>query len=263
MSIAATQSLDKTDPLVGAGLRSLGTGPFQAAPGTVAADLADHATNTTGVHGITDTAALVTITEADLSASVPSRRTLGAGAQQAASGGDIRIQSGGWLPVGAIAESFSRCGIRHEAQTYASGRMAFAAGVILPAGRTVTSVTFVTGAQAMVGGQNQWFAIVDQAGAVLAKTADGLTSAWLADSGKTLTLATPFTAAVTIGVYLGCLVKATVMPSLVGMTHASFGADAIAPFTAAVGEGALTGPGSLGPVSSIFTDTRNLYGYVS
>ena len=169
-----------------------------------------------------------------------------------------------WMPTGAIAETMPRMGIRHEAQTIVTGRLHLAAGLILPAGVPVNSITFLSGGTALAGGSNQWFSLVDQAGNVLAKTADDTSTAWAANAPKTLTLSAPYTPVATTAVYAGIVVVASTMPNLVGVTQASTAAVQAAPKTAVFGTSSgLTNPASLGATTALNNHTWNLYAYVS
>lgn len=92
--------------------------------------------------------------------------------------------------------------------------------IYLQAGDLVTSITAISGATAAGTPTNYWFALYSAAGALLAQTADQLTAAWAADTVKTLPLATaqkiPFG-----GLYfVGLMVKATAVPSLLGAAGA-------------------------------------------
>lgn len=92
----------------------------------------------------------------------------------------------------------------------------------LQAGDTVTSLTFISGATAAGTPTNYFFALYGPGAtpALLAQTADQTTTAWAADTAKTLALATPQKIAVS-GVYFAAImVKATTVPSLIGTTAA-------------------------------------------
>jgi hypothetical protein len=85
-------------------------------------------------------------------------------------------------------------------------------------GDIITNVSFASGATAAGTPTNWWFAVYNSAGTLLAQTADQLTAAWAADTVKTLALATPQTVTVDGFVYAACMVKATTVPSLVGVS---------------------------------------------
>ena len=93
-------------------------------------------------------------------------------------------------------------------------------------GDVVTSLTFRSGATAAGTPTNWWFALYSSAAtpALLGQSADQTSTAWAANTNKTLALASP----VTIkddGVYWAAvMVKATTVPSLVGVSTTAFAA---------------------------------------
>jgi hypothetical protein len=92
--------------------------------------------------------------------------------------------------------------------------------VYLDAGDVVTNLTFLSGATAAGTPTNWWFALYSSAAtpALLAQTADQLTTAWAANTAKTVALATAQTIT-TSGVYWAAImVKATTVPTLAGIT---------------------------------------------
>lgn len=100
----------------------------------------------------------------------------------------------------------------------ASGRMSLA-GVRVYPGLVISKITFVSGTVAGASLTNQWFSLstIDGNRTLLAVTADDLTNAWVANTPKTLTLATPYTIPQNIyGIYAGCLVAGTTPPQLQG-----------------------------------------------
>lgn len=123
-----------------------------------------------------------------------------------------------WLPTGVIAETLPRtfsqtgCAINGPA----SG-VGYYGGIILPAHRTVNSITFITHSAAAGTPLNQWFMLVDLAGTILAKTVDDTTAPWATYTSKTLALAVPFTPLVNTPVYVGVAVNATTKPNLYGV----------------------------------------------
>jgi len=90
--------------------------------------------------------------------------------------------------------------------------------VNLQAGDIVTSLAFRSGATAAGTPTNWWFALYSPAGVLLAQTADQTTTAWAADTVKDVALATAQTVAVSGLYYAAVMVKATTVPTLVGLT---------------------------------------------
>lgn len=120
-------------------------------------------------------------------------------------------------PATAVAENMSRRSTAMGALT------AFTTGTLrlvhfpLRQGQTVTSLAFTT-VGAGSGLTNQWFALFDASRACLAFTADDLTTAWGANTRKSLALTTPVTAQYTGLHYVGILVAASGMPTMIGVS---------------------------------------------
>lgn len=92
------------------------------------------------------------------------------------------------------------------------------AGIALQAGDVVSNLTFISGATAAGTPTNWWFALFSNAAtpALLAQTADQTTTAWAANTIKTVALATAQTITVP-GIYFAAIMmKATTPVSLVG-----------------------------------------------
>jgi len=90
----------------------------------------------------------------------------------------------------------------------------------LEAGDLVTNLTFKSGSTAAGTPTNWWFALYDTAAtpALIAQTADQTSTAWAADTAKTVALATAYRVPAT-GVYRAAImVKATTPPTLAGIT---------------------------------------------
>jgi hypothetical protein len=89
--------------------------------------------------------------------------------------------------------------------------------IFLEVGDRITSISTLSGATAAGTPTNWWFALYDTAAtaALIAQTADQLTAAWAADTIKTLALSTPYTVTSTGIHYVGIMVKATTVNSLI------------------------------------------------
>jgi hypothetical protein len=93
----------------------------------------------------------------------------------------------------------------------------FSVALPLEAGDLVTSLTFVSATTAAGTPTNYWVALYSPALALLAQSADQESAAWAANTAKTIALATP-QLITTAGVYYAALmVKATTVPTLVGI----------------------------------------------
>jgi hypothetical protein len=102
--------------------------------------------------------------------------------------------------------------------------------VYLELGDVVTNLTFVSGTTAAGTPTNWWFALYDTATtpALLRQTADQTSTAWAANTAKTVALSTPWTVTASGIYYASCMVKATTVPTLAGRTlHNAVEAGAI------------------------------------
>lgn len=87
-------------------------------------------------------------------------------------------------------------------------------------GDTITNLTFISAGTAAGTPANWWFALYSGAGALLAQTADQTSTAWAADTAKTLALATAQKITKS-GIYYAAIgVAATTVPTLVGTVGA-------------------------------------------
>lgn len=90
--------------------------------------------------------------------------------------------------------------------------------VYLNDGDTVTNLSFISGGTALGTPTNWWFALYSGAGALLSQTADQITTAWAADTVKTLPLATAQRISKS-GIYYAAIMinhTAGAVPSLIG-----------------------------------------------
>ena len=114
----------------------------------------------------------------------------------------------GALPAGALAETFPRWVVCANTAVLTSARLSVA-GISLRQGMTISSISFISATTALVAGDNQWFALYNSAGALLAQTADVTSEAWAANSVKTLALTAPVTTTYSGLHYLAIMVKAS------------------------------------------------------
>jgi hypothetical protein len=88
----------------------------------------------------------------------------------------------------------------------------------LQAGQIVTNISFVSATTAANTPTNYWFALYSPSGAALrAQTADQTSTAWGANTVKTLALVAPYTVTASGIYYVGIMVKATTPPTLAGV----------------------------------------------
>jgi hypothetical protein len=108
-----------------------------------------------------------------------------------------------------------------------SGQVALATGVMtavrmkLFAGDVITNVSVRSGQTAAGTPTNYWVALYSNAGtpALLSQSADQTTTAWNANTTKTLALGTPQTISKTDFYWVAINVTATTPPSLIGTCH--------------------------------------------
>lgn len=89
-------------------------------------------------------------------------------------------------------------------------------GLPLQAGEVVTSLSFISGDTGATTPTNWWFALYSPAGVLLAQTADQTSTAWAANTVKTVALGTPRLIPTAGLYYAAIMVKATAVPTLVG-----------------------------------------------
>lgn len=107
------------------------------------------------------------------------------------------------------------------ASTPVSGAL-YLTPIWLPKGLVISSITFVSGGTAAVSPTNQWFTLHNSSRVALARTADNTTTAWAANTAKTLNIAqttagsaSSYTTTYAGLHYLGVMVAASTMPNLV------------------------------------------------
>lgn len=118
----------------------------------------------------------------------------------------------------------------------------------LPKGLSVTNISFWSMTTALSGGQNQWFALFSSALAKLAVTADDTSTAWAANTKKTLAVTGgPYVTTVAGWYYVGIMIKvSTTLPTLAtantGTTAANY--RGAAPTICGTSNTGLTNPAS-------------------
>lgn len=134
--------------------------------------------------------------------------------RQSFSGPDVEY----WLDGGvSLRKNLRRqeCGGNLAALTTA---VMTSVALFLEKGDTVTNLTFVSATTAAGTPTNWWFALYDTAStpALIGQTADQTTTAWAANTAKTVALATPYKVAATGIYYAAICVVATTVPTLAG-----------------------------------------------
>jgi hypothetical protein len=120
--------------------------------------------------------------------------------------------------TGALYETFDR-DLCYEVNTAAlsSGRLTLQA-IWLPAGTTINSISFWSATTAGATLTNQLFGLYDSNLNLLCSSTNDTSTAWAANSRKTLSLTSAFTTTYSGLHYLGIMVAATTVPTLKGNT---------------------------------------------
>lgn len=178
--------------------------------------------------------------------------------------GLINASERGWsLPTGGMAQTYERnLAAADLAGILSTGRLNLVA-IYLRAGQTINSITFVSGSTPLSVGSNQWFSLYSSARAKLAVTNDDTSTAWAANTPKTLTLASAYPVTASGLYYLGITVVATTVPTLRGNTTLA-NVTTIAPILAGSSSGSLTNPASApDPAAALTAQGLVPYAYVS
>lgn len=126
-----------------------------------------------------------------------------------------RIEQHGLRPDAAEYETFPRT-FQAANVTLTSGRLHMVA-IWLPEGKTLNSITFLSGGTGATTPTVQRFGLFDSARVLLAKTLDDGTTAWSATTPKTLALTASFTTTYEGLHYLGILVAAATPNNIRGI----------------------------------------------
>jgi hypothetical protein len=169
-------------------------------------------------------------------------------------------------PTGALAQTHPRMGSAiGDLAALSTGRLTLV-GIMLPAGLTITSISFMSRTTALSVGTNQWFALFNNAASpvLLRQTADDTSTAWAANTVKTLNLSSTFTTTYSGLHYLGVMVAATTVPTLAGVSAAASAFAALAPVLNGTSTTGLTTPASFtSPALAPTATALNPYAYVS
>jgi hypothetical protein len=172
-----------------------------------------------------------------------------------------------WRPNVALLENFSRDRLPGDITAPTSGTLTLAGGLVVPKGMKVSNLTFYAGTTALGTGTHQWFCLVRYWDAtVVAVTADDTSTAWAANTAKTLPFTTAWTADDDTPVWAGLLVTATQQPSLLGLDHNAVNAviKDTTPRLGATADTGLTTPMATGTVlAARATARQQAYCYLS
>jgi hypothetical protein len=140
------------------------------------------------------------------------------GQLQMANVGVTGVFNNGYVLTGALYETFDR-NLCDEVNTavLSSGRLSLQA-IYIPAGVTVNSISFWSATTAAGTPTNQLFGLYDNNLNLLRSSNNDTTTAWAANSRKTIALTSAFTTTYSGLYYLGIMVTATTVPTLKGNT---------------------------------------------
>lgn len=131
-----------------------------------------------------------------------------------------------WLlngkPASFLRESLNRFEVVSDVAAMLVTQVMTHVAIPVQVGDVITSISFVSGATAANTPTNWWFALYTSVAtpALVAQTADQTSGAWAADTMKTLALTSSYSVTADGFVYAACMVKATTVPSLIGVTLA-------------------------------------------
>lgn len=168
------------------------------------------------------------------------------------------------LPTSALAQTYGRSNaVISDGALLLTGRLSVVA-VDLPAGSLCSSISFLSRTTGATLPLNQWFCLIDSSLNVLAKSADDTTTAWGANTLKTLNLSSAYRTTYSGLHYLGIVVVATTVPTMAVVNVSSGTFSTITPVMAATSTTGLTDPASLGATAGALTATTVVpYAYVS
>lgn len=168
-------------------------------------------------------------------------------------------------PAAALFETLPRDHIVPTSLTASvSGTLRMTA-IALPAGVTVSSISFSTGSTGVTAPTNQWYGIFDDTRTLLGVTADGTNEAWNSVTVRTRSLVTPYVTTRTGLYYLGILVVASTPPTLWGVNFTINALQLPAPILGGNSTTGMTTPPALGFVADAFggATPNRAYAYVS
>jgi hypothetical protein len=181
------------------------------------------------------------------------------------------LRNRAFMAAGALAETIPRQGLTTSVATL-SGNLHLV-GIGLPAGLTVSSISFTNGLAGATSPTHWWFGLFDLNRVMLALTADQLTAAWAGSTLKTLNIASVASGAASsfVTTYAGLHYLAFMMsssgnvtiPSQPGAAGVSGNISNIPPISAGTADTGLTTPPAFPFTAAALTAYSHFYGYVS
>lgn len=169
------------------------------------------------------------------------------------------------LPTSALAETMQRGLISSITLAALTSAQLFMVAVPLVKGQIVANISFLSGSTALNTGTNQWFALFSAARVQRAISADDTSTAWGANTVKTLAMTAAYTIPTSGLYYLGCMVKATIaVPTLAGVLVPNTTALNLPPIIAGNADAGLTNPASCPSTAGAITVAATVpYAYAS
>lgn len=166
------------------------------------------------------------------------------------------------MPTGAISETTPRTGMEENKTTGLTTQRLRLSALYIPADTTITSITFISGGTAAGTPTNWWFALYDSSLNLLRQTGDQTTSAWAADTVKTVNLTSTYVVTTEGLYYIGVMMKATTPVNIRSRGGANILWTSLAPvLTGQTSDTGLTDTAP-NPAGSLSGDNL-LYGYIS
>lgn len=164
----------------------------------------------------------------------------------------LSLQQSLMMPTGAIAEvGMGRCTAMTSQAVLTSGTLRLCGLMVLPKGRPINTITMYAGSTAAITPTHQWFALVRVSDlAVLAKTANDLTTPWAGGAAKALTTAAPYTPADHELAWAAVLVVAGTVPTMIGWSVGVAAVVSAPPVLCGNSTAGLTTPASLGATAA-------------
>lgn len=118
-------------------------------------------------------------------------------------------------PTGAVAETIPRYLATTNTSALTSGTL-FLQGIYLTAGQLVSNIGIISATTAAGTPTNYFFALYDGNRNLRAQSANQTTTAWAANTAKTLAMTTPYRVPTSGMYYIGLMVAATTVPTIHG-----------------------------------------------
>jgi len=155
--------------------------------------------------------------------------------------------AGLWLasqPTGALGATGDRALVNGNNLSILSYGGLHLSSIVLPAGLTITNISFVSGSTALTGGTYQWFGIFTDALNIGRLTADATSAAWPANTAKTLALTSAYVTPYAGLYFLGASCTTGGGPTLTGYGYSALTHIGLSPVLSGLSSSGVTTPGS-------------------